>query len=737
VRWTPWLLIVFLVPRASAQTPQPPPDQAPAPPAFEDTIDVVATTTDVAKAATLAPVEAIASRELDQFVPGQGFQGAVRLLPNVMSFGNGVSIKGGRVSQAGIQLEMTTLVDPASGVARVALPDDAIESVAVLPNPYAVEYGRFSSGLIVIQSRRARDRWKFHMNRFGPGIRTTNDGGLRVESFNPRFEVGGPLVKDRVFLEQSMQARYQVGDQSSVSEGSQRTTKALSTFTRLDAVLSPAHALVTTVGIFPGATELATVGTFTPADASVNIHVFGKQAALTERTVWSNRTVGETTFQWYESRTDVDPLGAAPMELQPDIILGNYFNTQHRTSTQYQFVEAVTTRRAVAGGTHALKFGVDVIHADYAGTSSSHTMLIERADGSLARSLVFSGASSQSVRGTDAGLFAQDRLQLTPGWHIETGVRLDRDGVLDTFNLSPRIGTAVQLGDSGKAVLRGGWGLFVERTPSMAGAFTSFETAVDTRYVVSPQSSVASLQSSVPVTQTVAPDLQTAASTTWDAAFDYRVSPRWALHTGTLNREGRHELIVTPIVTATGAERRLSSDGGSSYHDVEIGVRYTRGSLAEIDSTYTWSRSEGDFNTLSSTYDSVLAPTIGENAYARLGTDIPHRLLLRGRVMPRPKWLALAIFDWHAGVPYSVVNETLDFVGARNELRFPAYARLELGVERRFKIFGFQPWIGVRLTNALGTFLPDDVQNNTGSPYFGTFFNPEPRRLRGQVRFER
>jgi len=679
-------------------------------------------------------VEAVASHELDQFVPGQGFQGAVRLLPAVMSFSNGVSIKGGRVSQSGIQLEMTTLVDPASGVARVALPDDAIESVAVLPNPYAVEYGRFSSGLIVIQSRRARDRWKFHMNRFGPGIRTTNDGGLRVESFNPRLEIGGPLVKDRVFLEQTMQARYQVGDQSSVSESSQVTTKALSTFTRLDAVLSPKHALAATVGMFPGATEFATVGTFTPADASVNIHVFGKQAALTERTVWSNRTVGETTFQWYESRTNVDPLGVAPMELQPDTILGNYFNTQHRTSTQYQFVEAVTTRRTGPGGTHALKFGVDLVHADYAGTSSSHTMLIERADGSLARSLMFSGSSSQSVRGTEVGVFAQDRVQLTPGWHIETGVRLDRDGVLDRLNLSPRIGTAVQLGGSGKAVLRGGWGLFVERTPSMAGAFTTFENAIDTRYEVSSlQSSVPSPRSSVAVVQTVAPDLQTAASRTWDAAFDYRVNPRWALHTGTLNREGRHELIVTPV----NVERRLSSDGRSSYHDVEFGVRYTRGSLAEIDSTYTWSRSEGDFNTLSSTYDSVLAPTIGENAYARLGTDIPHRLLLRGRVMPRPKWLALAIFDWHTGVPYSVVNETLDFVGARNDLRFPTYARLELGVERRFRIFGFQPWIGVRMTNVLGTFLPNDVQHNTGSPSFGTFFNPEPRRLRGSVRFER
>src|ERR1043165_2756025 len=104
------------------------------PVAFSSTIDVVAATGPVSSAQTLAPVEAVASRELDQLVPGQGFQGAVRLIPSVLPTTGGVSIKGGRPGQAGVQLEMATLVDPASGIARVVLPDDAIESVSVLPN---------------------------------------------------------------------------------------------------------------------------------------------------------------------------------------------------------------------------------------------------------------------------------------------------------------------------------------------------------------------------------------------------------------------------------------------------------------------------------------------------------------------------------------------------------------------------------------------------------------------------
>ena len=83
------------------------------------------------------------------------------------------------------------------------------------------------------------------------------------------------------------------------------------------------------------------------------------------------------------------------------------------------------------------------------------------------------------------------------------------------------------------------------------------------------------------VAHTVAPGLQTPASRTWDAAFDYRLNARWAFHTGVLNREGRNELIVTPLTAGSVAERRLSSDGRSSYRDVEVSAHYTRGATVD------------------------------------------------------------------------------------------------------------------------------------------------------------
>src|SRR5262249_21184132 len=164
---------------------------------------------------------------------------------------------------------------------------------------------------------------------------------------------------------------------------------------------------------------------------------------------------------------------------------------------------------------------------------------------------------------------------------------------------------------------------------------------------------------------------------------------------------------------------------------------FTHGSTADFSVSYARSSAKADLNSLTNFFDAVLSPVIGANQYVPASTDVPHRLFARGRVNPTPRWLLLGIFDWHSGLPYSVVNEALDFVGARNSQRFPTYVRLEVGVERRFKILKFQPWIGIRIWNALGSFNPTDVQSNIGSPLFGQFYNSEYRQYRIQVRFER
>jgi hypothetical protein len=700
-------------------------------------VEVSAPSTGVSGAGTLNGGEEVKSKEMEELAPSGGFQSALRLLASVLEVPGGVSIKGGRPNQSSVQIGSTTLVDPSTGFTRVFLPDDAIESVAVMPNPYAVEFGRFSSGLVVLRPRRAGDEWKTRLNDLDPTFRTSRNGNpfdvTGIGSLAPRIETGGPIIRERLFLEQTAQFRLSKTDVPSRPENELRTDQWFSSFTRVDANLSPKHTLLATGGIFPRVTDFANLGTFTPPDATVDLHSHVNHGGITERALWTDTFFTETSVQMHDYETRDDPQGSAPMVLRPDTTTGNFYNRQQRQTSTYQLVETGSGSRNAWGGLHLYKIGLDLLHNNYDGSSASRSVYIQRTDGTLARRLDFTGATTQSVASTDVAVYAQDRVQPTTRWYVEFGGRLDRDGITNKWNPTPRIGTALLLNASGSAVLRGGFGVFYERTPSTAGVFDNFENYVDTRFA---PDGVTAL-STVLFTHVAAADLQTPRSVTWDAAYDHRLSASWALHAGVVDRTGAHEMVVEPFRSSTSTgELLLNSTGRSNYREADVGIHFTHSHGVDLNVSYIRASSHADLNALTNYFDTLLWPVIGQNQYGP-SNDVPNRLLARGRAMPTGRWLLLGVFDWRSGLPYSAVNDTLDFVGARNDRRFPSYMRTELGVEHRFHILKLQPWIGVRADNAFKAFLPTDVQANLASPLFGTFYNSEYRQFRIQVRFER
>ncbi len=385
-------------------------------------------------------------------------------------------------------------------------------------------------------------------------------------------------------------------------------------------------------------------------------------------------------------------------------------------------------------GQHVFKVGLDVFHNHYDGTSASGTVLVARSNGSLTRRLDFGAPTTQNVGSTDIAFFVQDRVQPARRWYVEVGGRVDRDGIDRTTTVSPRLGIAVILDSAGSSVLRGGYGLFVERTPSVAGAFDQFEAATDTRFAADGVSMIGVPELYEHVT---ALDLQTARSSTWDLSYDRRLNRLLSLHLGLLDRSGSHELIVNPVQTDRGGELLLSSSGRSSYRQAEVGVRVTHGTRLDLNASFVRSTAREDLNALVTFYDAILVPVIGANSYAPAAADAPDRFLLRVHGMPTRSWMLLGTLEWRDGLPYSIVDDYLDFIEPRNDRRFPEYMRVETGVERRLTVRHVHPWIGLRVTNALNAFLPADVEANIGSPAFGTFLNSEYRQFRIHLRFER
>lgn len=701
-------------------------------------IEVIAPKPVVSAAETLGVSDTIGSKETDQLASGSGLGGALRLLASVIEVPGGLSIKGGRPTQSSVQMGASTLTDPVLGLVHLTLPDDAIDSVSVMPNPYAVEYGRFSSGLVLIQTRRAGDQWRVRLNNLSPSFRSERHKELYtitgLQTIDPTLELGGPLVKDRLFLEQTMQYRYGTHDIPSRPEDERRTTHWFSSFSRLDANLSPRHSIVATGGFFPNVTTLASLGTFTPPDATIDVHERVALGTVTERALWSDTLVSESTVQVRGYRTEVTPHGTAPMQLLPETTLGNFFNTQRRTPGTFQLVQTLAGSASGRTGLHLFKLGVDLLSNQYDGMSNSRPLLIARSNGALARRLEFSGPTTQALHSTDVALYAQDRVQPNARWYLEYGVRVDRDGVVARWNVTPRVGAALLLNESGGSVLRGGYGLFYERTPSAAGVFQQFETVTDTRFAAD---GVTSLAPGVPFQHLTASNLTTARSATWDVSYEYRWRPSFSFHAGVLNRRGSHELVLDSLQSGNAGTQLLDSAGTSRYGDVEVGFHFSHPEMADLTATYAHAFAEGDLNTFANFYDTMMWPIVAPNQRGPLGTDVPHRLSARGRLLPAPTWLITGVADWRTGLPYSIVDAYLDFVGQRDQQRLPTYVRLDLGVEHRFHLGKFRPWIGIRAYNALNAFLPSDVQANITSPAFGELYNSQFREFRIQVRFER
>ena len=341
------------------------------------------------------------------------------------------------------------------------------------------------------------------------------------------------------------------------------------------------------------------------------------------------------------------------------------------------------------------------------------------------------------LRTTDVALYAQDRVQPNSRWYVEFGARLDRDGVVGRWNVTPRVGAALLLNQAGSSVLRGGYGLFFERTPSAAGAFKygQFETFTDTRFA---DDGVTPLGPPVTFVDVTSPNLRTARAATWDVTYEYRWKPSFSVHASFLDRQGSHELMLDADQVGNIGALRLQSDGHSTYRDLEVGFHASHQSRFDMTASYSRSLAEGDLNSFANYFDTMLWPVVPPRGYGPLPTDVPHRFLARGRVLPSSTWLITArrrLAHWPAVFARRRVRSISSARATSRGCRITSASTS--GLEHRFKIGKLQPWIGVRAYNAFNTFLPADVQANISSPAFGSLYNSQFRQYRLQLRFQR
>lgn len=696
--------LTFAMPQVEVQAPSPSPTNSVRPVSMSDML--------AGSVMEVAPIE------------GDDFQSLLPLLPGVVRGSDGrLRIRGGQPTQGALQVSSASLIDPSSGDFHLDLPGQSIESVEVLANPFAAEYGRFSTSITQIRTRRGTNEWEFSPGNLMPRFRKWFTG---VRGFEPRLSMRGPIRRDRAFLSQDVQFRYVATPVKSLPGEPEIRLRSFDSFTRFDTVVSSRHTFGGGLIVFPREIEHVTLDTFRPPQTTPDFSQSGLATGVMDRFAIAPSVILETTLagRWFEINVTTGDRGTAPMVYAPETQSGNFFNDQEREVASFQWVEALSVSRDDLAGQHVFKVGVDLQRSAFDGFSASRPVEIRRLDGSLAEHTVFSGRTEQQVSGLELATFVQDQWRMGSRVTFEIGFRLDKDQTIDRVNFSPRGGVAIGVLPEGRGILRGGVGKFVQRTPLNVGAFPSFESRDVTRF----RSDGTPLGPPVTFVNVLDEDLHAPEAVVGNVEWSQRFGRRVLFKATYLQRRGSHEFIVEP--DAARGELRFVTEGTSQYKELESTVRYLGGERKDLTVSYVWSQGTADLNTYDQFYGNLRNPIIRANEHNRIPTDVPHRVLIRGNMRLFGQWDFAPVVELRSGFPFSAVDEFQDFVGPRNRAgRLPSVTTLDFALTRpwRFKKYRFRA--GIRLFNVFGASADRDVQNNITSPNYGTFYNPIERSI--------
>src|SRR5580765_3993492 len=450
-----------------------------------ESVDVIAPANSPTE--SLQPVavsDVLSGAKMDiQPLAGDDFQSLLTVLPGIVRGPEGrLRIKGGAPTTGALQLSSASLNDPSTGDFDLELPSGAVESVEVLSNPFAAEYGRFSTSVTQVRTKRGTNEWQIKPDNLMPGF-----GRGFVDKFEPRLSISGPIKKDRLLFGQYFQYRYVRTPVKSLPGEPALGLDSFDSFTRLDAVISARHSLTGGVIYFPRKITNPTISTFRPPDTTPNYTQTGFSAGFVDRVILSAHVVLESTFARRLFEVDEKTKGTDPMVYAPQTQSGSFFNRQERSVKSYQLVEALTMSKDFAGQ-HVFKVGFDLQDSRYDGDDYSQQLDVRRLDGSLAERTTYSPVLTHpEVSGLEFAVFGQDRWRLNDRVMFELGLRVDRDDIVEKLNYSPRGGVSISVLPEGRGILRGGVGKFNQRTPLDLGAFTQYQTQTVTRFDASGQ----------------------------------------------------------------------------------------------------------------------------------------------------------------------------------------------------------------------------------------------------------
>lgn len=746
----PWLIEVSLAGYPSLRRQVEVPDGTPLsvtftltpPPARRESVTVQDQAPEAVAAATTPTSAAPDQLKALPADPGT-LREALPLIPGILRTPEGkLRISGGAEHRSTLLVNSLNVTDPATGSFGATVPIESVETLNFFKSPFLAEYGRFTAGVVAVETRSGGDKWRWEWNDPTPEFRIRSGHLVGIRAFTPRLSWSGPLRPGRLYYSQAFEYRLNKTPVTTLQfPDNEIKRESWNSLAQLDWVASPAHLVTVTLHGVPVKINYVNLGFYNPEPATPNHHGHEFRGSVSDR-YHVRGGVLESALAYGETVARTGAQGDAELVMRPNGDHGNYFSRQDRRADRAEWREAFSAAPVSARGPHRLKFGASILRAALNAGFTGRPVVVEDLSGVRLRRIEYANSSPFRLTDWEVSVFGQDTWQPLSVLALDTGLRLDWQKATGTYRLAPRVGLALSPPGDERTRLRAGYGWFFDRVPLNVYAFPSYPRQIVTefrpdgslldgpRYFANVIETVEGSRGPF-VFGAERPGNFAPQSRTFNVQIDHEFE-RWVkVRAAWLHSDSNSLMTVRPGMAGSLDALLMSGDALASYRQFEVIARVSWRKEQELFFSYQRSDSRGHLNEFTTVVGDFPAPIVRPDLIAELPANIPHRFLAWGIVPLRWDLRVAPVVEYRTGFPYSALDARQDYAEPPNARHFPPFFSLDFRVskdviyKRKYKV-----QISFSCFNLTNHWNPDTVRWNVTDPQFGEFLGQHPRRFR-------
>src|ERR1035441_9255580 len=384
---------------------------------------------------------------------------ALPLLPGVVRDPNGgLLLSAAGEHRSALIVNSADVTDPATGQFGLTVPIDSVETLNFYQTPFLAEYGRFSEGLVSVETRRGGDKWKWELNDPFPDF--------RIRSYHMQG------LKDAMRKTEVFELPFPYNN---------KKQEGFNSFAQFDWIASSKHLVTATIHVAPQRLAFVNMNFFNPQPTTPDASTHNYTATLADRLSIGSGLL-ESTFSATRFDARVWGQGSQDLMMTPAGNSGSYFAQQGRNASRLSLAPVFSFGSFNWLGTHNFKVGSYMAESTDNGQVTEHPIDILTSGSQLIESIGFTGGQPFRRWDTEYAFFGQDHWIVTPRLSVDLGVRTESQQVSESFRVAPRVGVAWNIFPSAGTVIRAGFGLFYDRVPLNVYAFNQYPSQVITMF---------------------------------------------------------------------------------------------------------------------------------------------------------------------------------------------------------------------------------------------------------------